>query len=118
MNLHLPGFEKDIYSSRNFRGKPIAIQVSNKHKLMKFTVTGKEFIFYYKLNYNMINKGVEEIIIDETRSEIINNAHFPLYYYINLRKKEDINLDINVRINSYNFLELKNDFEIKGYIIK
>ena len=117
MKLNLPGFENNIYSSRNFRGKPIALQVSNKQTFMVFTVSNKEFIFYYKLNYNMKNKGIEEIISSETRSEIINYAHFPLYYYINLRKKEDINIDINIRINSYNFLELKNDFEIKGYIL-
>ena len=117
IKLNLLGFENNIYSSRNFRGKPMVIPVTNEHKYMIFEVSKTEFIFYFKLNYNMRNKGMEEIISGESRSEIINHANFPLFYYLNLRKKEDINVDINIRINSYSFFEFKNNFEIKGYIV-
>jgi len=44
-------------------------------------------------------------------------GHFPLYYYLDLKKKEDINVDVNIRINSYDDSLLRNDFEIKGYIV-
>ena len=118
INLNLIGFENNIYSTRNFRGKPMVIPVTNEHKYMIFEVSKTEFIFYFKLNYNMRNKGMEEIISGEARSEIINHANFPLFYYLNLRKKEDIKVDINIRINSYSFFEFKNNFEIKGYIVE
>ena len=106
-----------LYITRNFRGKPVGLQVSNKTKNMTFR-TGSELLFYTKLNYNNKNKLIEEIISGETRSEIIKEGNFPLYYYLNLRKKQNISVDINIRINSYNISQLKNDFEIKGYIIK
>ena len=106
-----------LYITRNFRGKPVGLQVSNKTKNMTF-ITSNELLFYTKLNYNNKNKFIEEIISGETRSEIIKEGNFPLYYYLNLRKKQNISVDINIRINSYNISQLKNDFEIKGYIIK
>ena len=117
IKLNLPGFENDINTSRNFRGKPMVVPVINENKCMVFGVSKKEFIFYYKLNYNKGNKGIEEIMSGEARSEIITLANFPLNYYLKPRKKDNINVDINIRINSYNSFELKNNFEIKGYIV-
>ena len=76
------------------------------------------YIFFTKLNYNNKNKLVAEIISGETRSELINEGNFPLYYYLNLRKKVNITVDISIRINSLNISQLRNDFEIKGYIIE
>ena len=118
MNLNLPQF-KDMYLTRNYRGKPIGILVSNETKKMNFSTNdnSSEYVFYLKLNYNIKNKGIEEIYSGETKSEIISGGHFPLYYYLNLNIKNNISLDINIRLNSYNISELKNDFEIKGYIV-
>ena len=120
MDLNFQKF-REIVTSRNFRGKPIALQISPETKNMTFWVNKrnliKDYIFYIKLNYNMRNKGAEEIISGETRSEIIRNGYFPIYYYLNLNKKTEVNVDINIRLNSYDVSNLSNDFEIKGYIL-
>ena len=116
MDLNFQKF-REIVTSRNFRGKPIALQISPETKNMTFWVNKrnliKDYIFYIKLNYNMRNKGAEEIISGETRSEIISNGYFPIYYYLNLNKKTEVNVDINI----YDVSNLSNDFEIKGYIL-
>jgi len=70
-----------------------------------------------KLNYKIKSNGIEEVFSGETKSAIMTEGHFPLYYYLDLKKKEDINVDVNIRINSYDDSLLRNDFEIKGYIV-
>ena len=107
---------QNIATNRNFRGKPIAIQITN-NKRMKFWCTTFDFSFYLKLSYNMVNKGIEEITSKETRSEIIKDGMFPLYYYLNATSETSINIDINIRLNSYNATLLQNNFEIKGFIV-
>ena len=106
-----------INLSRNFRGKPVSIQISPGTEQMTYWAWKADFIFYLKIEYNMKNKGIEEIVPGEIKSHIINNGYFPLYYYLNLTKKENVSTDISIRLNSYNLSELKNDFEIKGYIV-
>ena len=108
---------EDITIQRNFRGKPVSIQISPDTKNMTYRGNESEFIFYLKLDYNMKNKGIEEIISGETKSHIISGGYFPLYYYLNLTKCQNINVDINIRLNSYNMELLKNYFEIRGYMV-
>ena len=84
---------------------------------MKFWCFYYDFSFYLKLNYNMRNKGIEEITSEETRSEIIIGGYFLLYYYLNVTNKHDVNIDINIRLNSYDPEVLQNNFEIKGFIV-
>jgi hypothetical protein len=121
-NFYLNEYENTIIFSRNYRGKPMAIQINKSLKYMNFSSQNNEFVFYCKLDYNKINKGIEEVNIGETRGEIMISRNFPIYYYLDFyfdddHSKRDIFLNINIRLNSYNISVLKNDFEIKGYII-
>ena len=122
VNLNL-NFTKNkyIYITRNFRGKPINLQVTPETKNMDFLVSPtsqiKEFIFYIELKYKMKNKLIEEIISGQTRSEIMMDGNFPLLYFIDLKQKKNINLDINIRLNSYDDSTLENDFDIKGILL-
>ena len=108
-------FEK-FYTSRNFRGKPIAIPIDYKTKNITFTNNG-EYIFYFQLIYNMQNRGIEEIISGKTRSQFMMGGHFPLYYYLKINNNNYINVDANLRLNSYDESVLQNNFDIKGYIL-
>ena len=108
---------KELPSNRNYRGKPISFQINNDTSFIVY-VTDAEFIFYLKLKYDMNNKGIDQILSGQTRSEILNKVKFPLYYYLKLKKTEYINVDINIRLNSYNILSLKNDFAIRAYLVE
>ena len=109
-------FEK-FYTSRNFRGKPMAIPIDNKTNNITFNNTGDKYIFYYQLIYNMENRGIEEIISGKTRSQFMMGGHFPLYYYLKINDNSYINVDVNLRLNSYDESVLQNNFDIKGYIL-
>ena len=114
--LNLNYLLEEITLARNYRGKPISIQISPGTKSMKYR-SKNEFVFYLKIEYSMKNKGIEEIIPGETKSHIINSGYFPLYYYLYLNETKNLSVDISIRLNSYNLSELKNDFEIKGYLV-
>ena len=118
LNIFKSDFKNRMFLTRNFRGKPIGIQVSDKAKNMSFTgFSSFYYIFYMKLNYKIKANRIEEVISGETKSAIMTEGHFPLYYYLDLKKKTNINVDINIRLNSYDDSLLRNDFEIKGYIV-
>ena len=107
-----------FYSNRNFKGKPTALPIESKSENIVFNSSKKkDFIFYFQLLYSMKNKGVEEIISGETKSQFVKGGYFPLYYYLKIKDKEYINLDVNLRLNSYNETLLQNDFDIKGYLL-
>ena len=107
-----------MYLSKNLREKTFGIQISEKTQNIGFNAIDKEFIFYLKLNYKIIANGTEEVILDGTKSEIIKEGQFPLYYYLNLKNQTKINVDITIRINSYEESLLKNNFEIRGYLVE
>jgi len=65
----------------------------------------------------MKNKGIEEIKSGETISQFVNEGHFPLYYYLKIKNENYINIDVNLRLNSYNESLLQNNFGIKGYML-
>ena len=106
------------FFSRNFRGKPVGLEVSEKTTNMTFIESNfSDYVFYMQLKYNIRNKGIEEVISGETKSELMVKGHFPLYYFIKLKNKENVCVDINIRLNSFNVTLLKNEFEIKGYFV-
>ena len=108
---------KTFSSNRNYKGKPIALPIESDNKTIIFNTTREEYIFYFQLIYSMNNKGVEEIISGETKSQFIIGVNFPLYYYLKIKGESYINLDVNLRINSYNESVLQNNFDIKGYLL-
>ena len=65
----------------------------------------------------MKNKVVEEIKSVETYSQFIIGRNFPLYFYFKIKNKDCINVDINLRINSYISEVIENNFEIYGYVL-
>ena len=65
----------------------------------------------------MRNKGIEEIKSGETRSQIMLGGYFPLYYYLKIKEENYTNVDINLRLNSYNESALQNNFDVKGYML-
>ena len=42
---------------------------------------------------------------------------FPLYYYLKLRNGDYTNIDVNLRLNSFDDSVMKNNFEIRGYLL-
>jgi len=105
-------------SHRNFRGKPFAIDIdSNTDTVYYFIREGGELLFVFKLEYIMRNKGITEIKSGETRSEVMERGIFPLYYYLKLKNEDYNNIDVNLRLNSYDDSVMKNDFEIRGYLL-
>ena len=108
---------KSFYSSRNFRGKPFSIDLDRDVFNISFKMKNNELLFYFRLIYNMRNKGIEEIQSGETKSIIMTKGSFPLYYYLKIKDEKYINLDINLRLNSFDDAVMKNNFDIKGYLL-
>ena len=106
-----------FYTSRNFKGKPIAIPIDSKTEEIEFFTSQPQYIFYFQLIYSMKNKGAEEIISGETQSQFVIGGYFPLYYYVKIKDEHYINLNVNFRINSYNESVLQNNFAINGYLL-
>ena len=106
------------YINRNFRGRLFSNNIDSDINTIIFSINdGNEFLLAIKLEYNMINKGIIEIKSGEIRSQIMRSGHFPLYYYLKIKNEDYINININLRLNSYDDSILKNDFDIKGYIL-
>ena len=108
---------KKIYSSRNFRGKPIAIQIDSSTPNITHSNNKQQSIFFFQLIYNMRNKGIEEIKSGDATSRIMVGGHFPLYYYLKIKNESYININVNLRLNSFNETELQNNFDIYGYLL-
>ena len=106
-----------FWSNRNFKGKPLTYPIESESEKIVFNTSKVDYIFYFQLFYSMKNKGVEEIISGETKNQFLNGGFFPLYYYLKIKNKNYINLDVNLRINSYNEDLLQNDFDVKGYLL-
>ena len=47
----------------------------------------------------------------------MRSGHFPLYYYLKIKNEDYINININLRLNSYDDSIMKNFFDIKGYLL-
>ena len=103
-------------STRNFKGKPLSVTINSKTDKIKCT-TKYNYVYFMKLQYNVKNKAIEEIQSGTTFSQFIIGKNFPLYFYLKVKNKNYINIDINLRVNSYNSTMLQNSFQIKGYVL-
>ena len=116
LNVSFLNFEK-FYTSRNFKGKQVAFPIGSEPKNIVFNTSFSTHIFCFQIIYNMKNKGIEEIKSGETISQFVNEGHFPLYYYLKIKNENYIDIDVNLRLNSYNESLLQNNFGIKGYML-
>lgn len=84
-----------FWGTRNFKGKPFGIPMdySTKENITFKRYTEKS-VFYFQLIYNIKNKGIEEMISGETKSQFVIGGHFPLYYYIKIKNPNYINIDV------------------------
>ena len=106
------------YSNRNFRGKPLAIDINSMTNNINYRIhNGREFIFTFKLEYIMRNKGIIEIKYGEIKSQLMESGYFPLYYYLKIKNDNYINIYLNLRLNSFDDSVMKNNFDIKGYLL-
>ena len=106
-----------FYPSRNFKGKPLAFPVGPEAENITCGSKKNNFVYFIQLIYSMRNQGAEEVKSGETISNFIDKGHFPLFYYLKIKNDTYINIDINLRLNSYNDTLLHNNFEIKGYVL-
>ena len=106
-----------FFSNRNLRGKPFALDVDSNTDTIHYSIEGGELLFLLKLEYIMRNKGITEIKSGETRSQVLESGIFPLYYYLKLRNGDYTNIDVNLRLNSFDDSVMKNNFEIRGYLL-
>ena len=116
LNVSFLNFEK-FYTSRNFKGKQVAFPIGSEPKNIVFNTSFSTHIFCFQIIYNMKNKGIEEIKSGATLSQFVNEGHFPLYYYLKIKNENYIDIDVNLRLNSYNESLLQNNFGIKGYML-
>ena len=103
-------------SYKNHRGTPFIIDINTKTKQIKF-IGLFGWLFVMKLEYNMRNKGMIEIKSGESIRNVLENGYFPLYYYLKIKNEHYINIDVNIRLNSFDLSAMKNNFDIKGYIL-
>ena len=108
---------ENFYSNRNFKGKPFSIPVDSQTTHILFTTFYEYYLHFFQLTYNMKNKAVEEIKSGESIIEIKYGDYFPLYYYLKIKDDYYANVDIYLRLNSYNDSLLQNVFYIKGYMV-
>ena len=116
VNVSFLNFEK-FYSTRNFKGKPLAFPVGPETNKIFCSTKYMDYVYFLSLIYNMKNKGVEELIPGETISNFIKDGSFPLFYYLKVKNEKYINIEINLRLNSYDDTLLHNNFLIKGFVL-
>ena len=116
VKLSFLGYE-NFYSSRNFKGLPLSVDIDSSNDKIICSTEKPYYVYYIRLRYNMRNKGIEEIKSGETLNKFVIGGHFPIYYYLKVKNESYINVDINLRINSYNESMLQNDFQIRSYVL-
>ena len=118
IDLSFLGNIQHFHSNKNFKGRPFSFPIDKNTTYIKYYLkVNGEIIFYFQLIYNRKNKAIEEIKSGETISQIMNNNYFPLYYYLECKNKSYANIDVNLRLSSYNETAMQNIFEIKGYML-
>ena len=116
LRIPLLGYQA-FYTSRNFKGKPLAFPIGPDSENIICSSSKENFIYFIQLIYSMRNKGAEELKSGETISNFINKGVFPLYYYLKVKNDSYINVDINLRLISFNDSILQNNFLIRGYVL-
>ena len=106
-----------FYSNRNFRGRPFALDIGSNTSSINHRISDGEVLFVIILEYNMRNKGMIEIESGEARSQIMEGGYFPFYYYLRIKDENYINIDLNLRLNSFDDSVMKNNFKITGYLL-
>ena len=106
------GEYQKIEVNSNYFGKPITIPISEV-KNITFK-TEESFIYHLELNYIRPKSNIKELIIDESRNELLFDTQFHIYYYIKYENQE--NIDINDRIINLED-EATTNILINGYII-
>ena len=106
-----------FYSNRNFRGRPFALDIGSNTASVNHSIYYGELLFVITLEYNMRNKGIMEIESGEARSQIMESGYFPFYYYLRIKNENYINIDVNLRLNSFDDSVMKNNFKITGYLL-
>ena len=105
-------YPSKFYISNNFKGNSITFSLKNiQSALFK---GNEDVIFNIKLSY-LGNNEVREVIYGETMNDVIQNRHFPLYYYINYNINEFMH--ITFRIINYDQLNTTINYDIEGYIL-
>ena len=104
-------------SSRNFRGRLMAFPIGSKQRETSFYTSNPAHIFCYQIIYNMKNKGIEELKPEGTLTQFVTEGHFPLYYFLKLKNQNYANIDVNLRLYSYDENLIQNNFDIRGYML-
>ena len=102
-----------IEANLNYFGKPITIPIS-KVKNITFK-TEESFIYHLEIKYIRPKSNIKELIIDESRNELLFDTQFPIYYYIKYNNKD--NIDINFRIINLDDANTTTNLLINGYMI-
>jgi len=101
--------------NENYFGKSITIPFSEVKNINFQSRYKEDFIFYIKLEYVNQQLEMKEIIYGESKNEILLNAKFPIYYYIDYNNQD--NIDINFRIINIEDTNTTTDIIINGYIL-
>ena len=117
IELSFLGTIRRFHSNKNFKGRPFAFPIDSETKDINFTISNNRIMFYFQLFYNRKNKAVEELKSGESISQIMTGNYFPLYYYVKIKNENYANVDVNLRLSSYNESDMQNSFEIKGYML-
>ena len=117
IDLSFLGSVQVFHSNKNFKGRPFAFPIDSETEYINFYNLKGEIMFYFQLLYNRKNQAIDEIKSGETISQIMNQKYLPLLYYVQIKNKEYANIDVNIRLNSYNESVMQNNFEIKGYML-
>ena len=106
-------------TEKNSRGKPYSVDIYSYYAgtIVFGALDNIEWLFIMQFEYNMRNKGIIELKSGETRNQIIENGHFPLYYYLNIKNNEYINIDINLGLKFIDSDLWTTNFDINGYIL-
>ena len=110
-NISFGEYQKIEANSNNLE-KPIIIPIS-KVKNITFK-TEESFIYHLELKYIRQKSNIKELIIDESRNELLFDTQFPIYYYLKYENQE--NIDINYRIRNLED-EASTNILINAYII-
>ena len=109
-------YVQKVSISPNFKESPILIPINDTIDQYIFS-TDYQHIFYFQLIYNMKTKGIEEIKTNVPLTQLLKEIYFPLYYYLKIKSKYNINIDVTIKFKNYRESELDNIYTIKGYII-
>ena len=105
-----------IYTGANYIGRPLGFPADEKANTSKVCTLGK-FAYLYQLIDDNKNRAIEEVILGEPKSQIINGGQFPIYFYLKFKDNKYINVIVNLRLKAYIDSVLEEDIEVYGYLL-